>query len=163
MKFPLTIAQVLAGVAIAAALLVLVFPPLPSGETRALALIIAALGLWATGAVPEHITAVGFFTMAMLFAVAPPAVVFGGFDSAALWLIFGGLVMGVAVIGVLSFGGPRWMVWLSLLIGIACDAEGLAMSLMLPRWRNDVKTLSVAWKLRGEMLEQRQEESRPIR
>jgi di/tricarboxylate transporter len=97
MKFPLTIAQVLAGVAIAAALLVLVFPPLPSGETRALALIIAALGLWATGAVPEHITAVGFFTMAMLFAVAPPAVVFGGFDSAALWLIFGGLVMGVAV------------------------------------------------------------------
>jgi CDP-diacylglycerol--glycerol-3-phosphate 3-phosphatidyltransferase len=74
-----------------------------------------------------------------------------------------GLVMGVAVIGVLSFGGPRWMVWLSLLIGIACDAEGLAMSLILPRWRNDVKTLSAAWKLRGEMLEQRQEESGPIR
>jgi di/tricarboxylate transporter len=97
MKFTVSTAQALAGIAIAAALLVLLFPPLPAAETRALALIIAALGLWATGAVPEHITAVAFFTLAMLFAVAPPAVVFGGFDSAALWLIFGGLVMGVAV------------------------------------------------------------------
>ncbi len=97
MKLPCSTAQLLAGAAVVAALLVLVFPPLPPAETRALALIIAALGLWATGAVPEHITAIAFFTVAMLFAVAPPAVVFGGFDSAALWLIFGGLVMGVAV------------------------------------------------------------------
>jgi CDP-diacylglycerol--glycerol-3-phosphate 3-phosphatidyltransferase len=95
-----------------------------------------------------------------------------GFD----WLKFGktasyhsylakawGLVMGAAVIGVLSFGGPRWLVSVSLMIGIASDVEGLAMSLMLPRWRNDVKTLAFAWKLRGEMLEQRQEESGPIR
>ncbi len=97
MRLPFSIPQTLAGLAIVAALLVLVFPPLPPAETRAMALIIAALGLWATGAVPEHITAVAFFTVAMLFAIAPPAVVFGGFDSAALWLIFGGLVMGVAV------------------------------------------------------------------
>jgi CDP-diacylglycerol--glycerol-3-phosphate 3-phosphatidyltransferase len=74
-----------------------------------------------------------------------------------------GLVMGAAVIGALSFGGPRWLVWVSLMIGIASDAEGLAMSLMLPCWRNDVKTLSTAWKLRGEMLEQRSAESGPIR
>ena len=74
-----------------------------------------------------------------------------------------GLVMGVAVIGALSFGGPRWLVWASLTIGIASDAEGLAMSLMLPRWRNDVKTLSTAWKLRGEMLEQQSAKSGPIR
>jgi len=65
-----------------------------------------------------------------------------------------GLVMSAAVIGVLSFGGPRWLVWVSLLVGIANDMEGLAMSLILPRWRNDVKTLTVAWKLREEMLEQ---------
>ena len=99
MTLPYSTAQILAGMALLAALLVLVFPPLSPAETRALALTIAALGLWATGAVPEHITAVAFFTVAMLFAVAPPAVVFGGFDSAALWLIFGGLVMGVAVRG----------------------------------------------------------------
>ena len=63
-----------------------------------------------------------------------------------------GLVMGVAVIGVLSFGGPRWLVWVSLLVGIASDVEGLAMSLMLPRWQNDVKTLPAAWRLRRQML-----------
>jgi CDP-diacylglycerol--glycerol-3-phosphate 3-phosphatidyltransferase len=63
-----------------------------------------------------------------------------------------GLLMATAVIAVLCFGGPRWMVWLSLLVGIACDIEGLTMSLMLPRWQNDVKTMAVAWRLRGEML-----------
>lgn len=93
----LPLSHLIAGTAIAAALLVLVFPPLPWGETRALALTLAALGLWATGAVPEHITALAFFTVAMLFSVAPASVVFGGFDSTALWLVFGGLVMGVAV------------------------------------------------------------------
>ena len=35
-----------------------------------------------------------------------------------------GLVMGTAVIGVLSFGGPRWLVWVSVLVGIAADCEG---------------------------------------
>ncbi len=62
-----------------------------------------------------------------------------------------GLVMGVAVIGVLSFGGPRWLVWVSVMVGIASDLEGLLMSAVLPRWRNDVKTLGMAWRLRREM------------
>ncbi len=60
-----------------------------------------------------------------------------------------GLVMGAAVIGVLSFGGPRWLVGVAVMLGIAADAEGLAMSVMLPRWRNDVKGVWVAWRLRG--------------
>lgn len=63
-----------------------------------------------------------------------------------------GLVMGAGVIAVLSFGGPRWMIWVSLMVGIAANCEGLAMSLMLPRWKNDVKTLWVAGALRREML-----------
>ena len=67
---------------------------------------------------------------------------------AKLW----GLVMAVAVIAVLSFGGPRWLVWVSVMVGIASDVEGLAMSLMLPRWQNDVKTLAAAWRLRQAML-----------
>ncbi len=90
-------ARLIAILAIVCAGLVLVAAPLPPAETRALALVTAAIGLWATGAIPEHITALAFFTVAMLTQVAPPRVVFSGFESAALWLIFGGLVMGVAV------------------------------------------------------------------
>ena len=67
---------------------------------------------------------------------------------AKLW----GLVMGAAVIAVLGFGGPRWLVWVSLLIGIASDLEGLTISLLLPRWQNDVKTIPAARKLRHQML-----------
>lgn len=63
-----------------------------------------------------------------------------------------GLLIAVAVVGVLSFGGLRWLVWVALVFGIVVNAEGLAMSLMLPRWKNDVKTLGRAWELRKKML-----------
>jgi len=98
-RFPLrlTAAQIVAWVAVLLGGVALLTHPLPGNETPALALAVACLGLWATGAVPEPVTAVIFFTAAMLLKVAPPGVVFGGFESAALWLIFGGLVMGVAV------------------------------------------------------------------
>ena len=66
-----------------------------------------------------------------------------------------GLLIAVAVVGVLSFGGLRWLVWVALVFGIVVNAEGLAMSLMLPRWKNDVKTLGRAWVLRKEMLAER--------
>ncbi len=81
------------------ALGLLLFPPAPftPAESRAAALAVAAIGFWATGALPEHLTSLLFFLFAMLFAVAPPTVVFSGFTSAALWLIFAGLVIGVAV------------------------------------------------------------------
>jgi di/tricarboxylate transporter len=95
----LSIPHMIAAIAVAAAALVLVLPVVPADESPALALSIAAIGLWATGAIPEQITAIAFFTAAMLAGIAPANVVFGGFQSAALWLIFGGLVMGVAVRG----------------------------------------------------------------
>ena len=63
-----------------------------------------------------------------------------------------GLIMGIAVIGVLSFDGPRWLLPISLLLGIASDLEGLAMSLILPRWKNDVKSIPAAWRMRQAML-----------
>ena len=97
MPHPLSAPRLIALAAILGAALVLVWRPLPPAETHALALVIAAIGLWATGAIPEHVTALAFFTVAMLTQVAPPRVIFSGFESAALWLIFGGLVMGVAV------------------------------------------------------------------
>lgn len=78
----------------------LLLPP-PTGLSveafRAGVLTLFAIGFWATGALPAHLTALIFFLLAMLFAVAPPDVVFSGFHSTALWLIFGGLVIGIAI------------------------------------------------------------------
>ncbi len=62
------------------------------------------------------------------------------------------LVIVVAVVGVLSFGGLRWLIWVAIVFGIVVNAEGLAMSLMLPRWKNDVKTLGRAWEMRKSMM-----------
>ena len=61
-----------------------------------------------------------------------------------------GLVMAIAMIAVLSFGGLAWLVRGSILLGIFANLEGLAMSLILLRWQNDVKTLAAAWRLRRE-------------
>ncbi|MCI5146088.1 MAG: SLC13 family permease, partial [Candidatus Electrothrix sp. AR3] len=38
-----------------------------------------------------------FFLLAMLFSIAEPVVIFAGFTSAAVWLIFGGLILGIAI------------------------------------------------------------------
>ncbi len=88
----------LAWTAAAAAVLLLLFPvPFGAAAAKALALAVLSIGLWATGALPGHVTALIFFVLAMLLEVAPAPVVFAGFHSAALWLVFGGLVIGVAV------------------------------------------------------------------
>jgi di/tricarboxylate transporter len=88
----------LATVVGAAALLVL--PP-PAGlslqAARAAGVAVLAIGLWATDVVPNHLTAMGVFLLGVLFNVAPPAVIFSGFEAKGFWLIFGGLVLGVAV------------------------------------------------------------------
>ncbi|WBU49246.1 SLC13 family permease [Kosakonia pseudosacchari] len=53
--------------------------------------------LWATSLLPEFITALLFFTAAMVAKIAPPEVIFGGFASSAFWLVFSGFVLGVAI------------------------------------------------------------------
>jgi phosphatidylglycerophosphate synthase len=63
-----------------------------------------------------------------------------------------GLLIAVALVGVLSFDGLRPMIRVALIFGIVVNLEGMAMSLMLPRWKNDVKTLGGAWELRKRML-----------
>ena len=80
-------------------LAVIVFPPdaLPRPQMLALGLVFLTIGLFAIGALPEYLTALLFFLIAILFSVAPPAVVFSGFQSTAFWLVFGGLVIGVAL------------------------------------------------------------------
>jgi CDP-diacylglycerol--glycerol-3-phosphate 3-phosphatidyltransferase len=68
-----------------------------------------------------------------------------------------GLVLAVAVMCAFALHGQHAGVCGALLdaglgLGIVCDVEGLAMSVVLPAWRNDVKTLNAAWRLRREWL-----------
>jgi anion transporter len=55
------------------------------------------IGLWATGWLPEYLTALIFFALAMIFGVAPAATVFAGFASSAFWLVLSGFVLGIAI------------------------------------------------------------------
>jgi di/tricarboxylate transporter len=67
------------------------------GSSAAMALTVLVIGFWASGVVAEYLTALMFFTVAMLFAIVPAEVTFAGFSAGATWLIFSGLVIGVGV------------------------------------------------------------------
>src|SRR5580704_8833789 len=56
---------------------------------------------------------------------------------AKLW----GLVMAIAVVGVFALHRSNVLVPAALVLGILCDVEGVAMSLLLPAWRKDIKTI----------------------
>lgn len=103
LRLPVLAVNLLAAVC---ALLIMVAQPFGWGSeaSAAAALSLLAVVLWSSALLPEHITALGFLLGAMLLAVAPPAVVFSGFASGAFWLIFGGLVIGLAV-GETGLGG----------------------------------------------------------
>ncbi|MFC1798308.1 SLC13 family permease [Thermodesulfobacteriota bacterium] len=92
---------VIASLSIAAGIVLLIFPlsSLSHEEARAAALTIVVISFWATSVIPEHLTALLFFLFAMLFAIAPPQVVFSGFQSTALWMIFSGLIISLAMTG----------------------------------------------------------------
>jgi anion transporter len=94
------IRRVAAGLVLICSVILYWMPPTESlsGELmRACALVVFAIGFWATGVLPEYLTALIFILMAMISEVAPAAVVFSGFHSTALWLVFGGLVLAVVV------------------------------------------------------------------
>ena len=63
-----------------------------------------------------------------------------------------GLLLAAAMVGVFAIERLVVLVPAALVWGIAVNLEGLAMSLMLPRWQNDVKTLARAWRLRQQMM-----------
>jgi phosphatidylglycerophosphate synthase len=63
-----------------------------------------------------------------------------------------GLVMAVAVTVEFASGRGGWLITIALMLGIACNVEGLAMSCVLPEWTRDVKTLSAA--LRIQLMKQ---------
>lgn len=77
------------------------FLPAPAGVAsnimHAGALLVLVIGLWAVGSLPEHLTGLIFFLLAMVLAIAPASVVFSGFASGTVWLVLGGLVIAEAV------------------------------------------------------------------
>jgi len=88
----------LAAAAAAAALFAMPAPAgVPASAVTGAALGLLAVGLYATVAIPEFLTALVFFTLAMIIGAAPANVVFSGFHSTAFWMVFGGLIIGVAV------------------------------------------------------------------
>jgi len=97
MKQQISFPRVAAGLAMLFAIIVAFGPVvMPSPTARALGLTIFTIGFWATGVLPEYLTSLVFFALAMLFSVSPVHVVFSGFASSVVWLVFGGLVLGVA-------------------------------------------------------------------
>jgi CDP-diacylglycerol--glycerol-3-phosphate 3-phosphatidyltransferase len=71
-----------------------------------------------------------------------------------------GLMLASAIIAGFAMGRTNVLMPVALWIGVLCNIEGLAMSLMLPEWHRDVKTLAAAWRLRREW--KRARASRPL-
>lgn len=94
------ISTLLASLATLAAAVVYFLPP-PAGASpvvmHAAALMLLTVGLWATGVIPEYITSLLFFLLAVVLAIASPQVVFSSFTSATMWLVLGGLIIAEAV------------------------------------------------------------------
>lgn len=64
---------------------------------HAAGVVVFAIGMWATSAFPEYFTTLIFFFLSMALGIAPADVVFSGFDSGAVWMVLGGLVIGASV------------------------------------------------------------------
>ena len=56
----------------------------------------------------------------------------------------------VAFLSLLAFGADSGPVTLAGVLGIVCDLEGLAISLVLKRWQSDVPTLASALRIARE-------------
>ncbi len=90
----------IAAAAVAAGLALLLWP-LPDEANalpfRAGGLVVATIGLWATHAIPEHLTSLGFMVLVVIFGIDTPAAAFSGFTGGGVWLVFGGIIIGLAV------------------------------------------------------------------
>ncbi|MEQ9560181.1 MAG: SLC13 family permease, partial [Rhodospirillales bacterium] len=119
----------------------LLLAPTPEGwepkVLRGAALVLFAMGFFATGVMPEFVTGLAFFAVASLIAVAPAEVIFAGWSSTALWLTFGGLIVGIAVTR--TGLGSRLAARLTGLFGETYRAQvaamvlvGVALSFLMP-------------------------------
>lgn len=62
-----------------------------------------------------------------------------------------GLVLAAAIAAAFVSGHAGLLMRVALWMGVASNVETIAMSLMLPVWRRDVKTLAEAWRIRKEI------------
>lgn len=66
-------------------------------ESKVAGLVILTIALLATSFIPEYLTALIFFFVAILFNLAPASIIFSGFSSTAFWLIFSGMIVGIGI------------------------------------------------------------------
>ncbi len=102
-----------------------------------LAVLIFTVGMWVCSVFPEALTTLIFFCIMMLGKLAPASTVFAGFTSSAFWLVFAGLILGLAVRE--SGLGNRIADWLGRLCRgsyfttvSAMVGFGLVMSFLMP-------------------------------
>ncbi|MCI5165091.1 MAG: SLC13 family permease [Candidatus Electrothrix sp. GM3_4] len=134
----LSIRPFLVVLALVGAVALLKFSPYcASVPAKAGVLALLTLVFWATALIPEHLTALLFFLLAMVFSLAGPEVVFAGFGSAAIWLIFGGLIIGIAISSTglgarLARYAAIWLhgSYLKIISGLV--AAGLLFSFLMP-------------------------------
>ena len=97
---PFSLSAIVAALGVVAGVVIWFLPP-PAGAAPSMmhvgAIVTVAIVLWATSAVPEYFTAIIFFFLAMVLTDSGASTVFSGFHSAAVWMIFGGLILGAAV------------------------------------------------------------------
>ena len=88
---------------------------LPPGMAAPFVLVLLTVVAWATAAMPEHVTSLLFFSLALVLGLASPETVFQGFTTGAFWLVFSGIVMAASVVAT-GLGG-RLRAWLARLSG----------------------------------------------
>lgn len=96
----MTLANGLAGLIVLVSLALAALPGalgVPATLSAPAAVVVLAIGLWATSALEVHITALIVFVIVTWLGIAPPEVIFAGFAAPALWLVFGGLVIAAAI------------------------------------------------------------------
>ncbi|NNE85876.1 MAG: hypothetical protein HKN28_18080 [Alphaproteobacteria bacterium] len=96
---PIGISQIIAIIATLIAIVLLTAPLWTEDSLvwQAAGIVLFSVTLWATGAIPIHITGLIMFLVTMVLDIAPSNVVFSGFHASATWLVFGGLVITIAV------------------------------------------------------------------
>lgn len=94
-----TVIQIIAaiGVVIAGILFFLQPGDLDPQTAQVAGLSLFLIVFWATNTLPPFMPVLIFFAVAMIFKVIPPSLAFSGFTSGAIWMVFGGLVIGASV------------------------------------------------------------------
>ena len=107
------------------------------GLLKVAGLAVLAITLFATRAIPEAVTALLVFLIALAIGTAPESVIFSGFAAGGLWLLFAGIVLGAAIVStglarrisrrLFALTGASWTRAL-VLIAVA----GLLLGLLIP-------------------------------